>query len=185
LLSPTPETSFEPAAPWQPRPAPGGPELVAGELWRRATLPITALRAIGQATSHPVAALEALWGGAAGLVEVFGKAGTPASPTPLNPPQIGPHRRFDWTRFDLGRVKAVKQALGGTVNDVVLATVVGALRRYLRARGVVPENLDFRAMIPVSVRAAGERGALGNRVAQILAPLPLGEPDPRRRLERV
>jgi WS/DGAT/MGAT family acyltransferase len=82
-------------------------------------------------------------------------------------------------------VKAVKRRLGGTLNDVVLATVVGALRRFLPARGVAVEDLDFRALIPVSVRAKSERGALGNKVSQMLAHLPLDERDPCRRLQRV
>src|SRR5690606_3824190 len=102
-----------------------------------------------------------------------------------NPERIGPHRRFDWLRMDLSEVKAVKHRLGGTVNDVVLATVVGALRRFLPARGVAVEDLDFRALIPVSVRARNERGALGNKVAQMMARLPLDERDPYRRLQRV
>jgi GGDEF domain-containing protein len=87
--------------------------------------------------------------------------------------------------MDLDRVKEVKRRVGGTVNDVVLATVVGALRRFLPSRGVRTDDLDFRALIPVSVRAQSERGSLGNKVAQMIAVLPLDERDPRRRLERV
>jgi hypothetical protein len=71
------------------------------------------------------------------------------------------------------------------LNDVVLATVAGALRQYLRAHRVALRGLDFRVMCPVSMRPASAAGALGNRVVMLVAPLPLDERDPRRRLERV
>jgi WS/DGAT/MGAT family acyltransferase len=82
-------------------------------------------------------------------------------------------------------VRAVKAKLGGTLNDVVLAVVAGALRRFLRQRGLAVESLDVRAMLPVNVRAAADREQLGNRVAMLVARLPLAEHDPRRRLEAV
>ena len=74
----------------------------------------------------------------------------------------------------------MKHALGGSVNDVVLATVTGAVRRFLEGRQVNVETLDFRVMAPVSVRAPGERGTLGNRVSAWMVDLPLAERDPRR-----
>ncbi len=67
----------------------------------------------------------------------------PAPPTPYNGP-IGPHRRFTWVRADLADVKAIKDELGGTVNDVVLATVAGALGRHLRRRGRRPTGSSSR-----------------------------------------
>jgi WS/DGAT/MGAT family acyltransferase len=185
LLSPTPDDAFEPAAKWTPRPAPSPRELVAGELWRRATMPLDVARAAARAVTDPGRVLSSAYDTAIGLANVLGETAVPASETPLNPEHIGPHRRFDWLRMDLARVKAVKQRLGGTVNDVVLATVVGALRRYLPQHGVRLADLDFRAFIPVSIRARDQRGAFGNKVAQMLARLPVDERDPRRRLERV
>jgi WS/DGAT/MGAT family acyltransferase len=107
-----------------------------------------------------------------------------AADTPLNRP-IGPHRRIDWRSIALHRVKFVKERLGGTVNDVVLATVAGALRRFLRRRRVPLEELDFRTVVPVSVREAGERGQMNNRAAAWILSLPLQERDPRRRYTRV
>jgi len=118
------------------------------------------------------------------MLEALQGASTPASATPINP-SIGPHRRFDWLRFPLDEVKEVKRQLGGTVNDVVLATVVGAARRFLGARGAETGGLDFRALVPVSVRAEGQRGQAGNRVVNYIAPLPIDEGDPRRRYARV
>jgi WS/DGAT/MGAT family acyltransferase len=171
-------------ATWLPRPAPGPIRLLADELRHRAALPGRALRAARAALQRPGAALESASGTLGSVREaVFRGLGT-ASPTPLNE-SIGPYRRFDWTCFDLDSVKEVKDKLGGTLNDVVLAVVAGTLRGFLQQRGLRPEALDFRALLPVSVRRDSERGKLGNRVAYMIAPLPVGEADPRRRLERV
>jgi WS/DGAT/MGAT family acyltransferase len=95
---------------------------------------------------------------------------------------IGSHRRLAWVRADLAQLRRIKDAQGGTVNDVVLAVVSGALGRYLRARGHATSGEELRALVPVSVRAAGEQGALGNRVAAMMAPLPVGVVDPLERL---
>jgi diacylglycerol O-acyltransferase / wax synthase len=108
----------------------------------------------------------------------------PAPPTPYNA-SIGPHRRFTWVRADLGDVKAIKNELGGTVNDVVVATVAGGLGAHLRRRGHRTDGLELKAMIPVSVRTDVERGALGNRVAAMMARLPVWAEDPVTRLEAV
>ena len=121
-------------------------------------------------------------GRALGGVGAMARAGLNAAPaSPLNV-RIGPHRRFTWVRGDLQQFKAIKNALGGTVNDVVLATVAGALGRYLRMHGEATEDTVLKAMVPVSVRAEVERGALGNRVAAMWAPLPIGLTDPVQRL---
>ena len=106
------------------------------------------------------------------------------SPTPLNV-DIGPYRRFDWTRVDLATVKSIRSHFGGKVNDVVLNAVSGAVRNFLIRRGVRVNDLDFRAMVPVSVRSDDEYGKLGNRITQMLTRLPLDESDPVARLQRV
>jgi WS/DGAT/MGAT family acyltransferase len=95
------------------------------------------------------------------------------------------HRSFDWLDMKLADVKRVKDRLGGTVNDVVLATVAGALRRFLALRRVDVDRLQIRANVPVSVRAAEERGSLGNRIALWMTDLPVAEPEPLARLARV
>lgn len=165
---------------WLPRPAPGPVRLLGDELLRRAGLPLAALRAGRRALVAPRRTLAEARDAARSVQEILEPGLDTASPTPLNGP-IGPHRRFDWTGFDLAAVKEVKQRLGGTVNDVVLATVAGAMRAFLARRGVAVDELDFRAQVPVNVRASRERGRLGNRVATLLARLPVHEPDPRRR----
>jgi WS/DGAT/MGAT family acyltransferase len=82
-------------------------------------------------------------------------------------------------------LKRIKNTLGGTVNDVVLAIVTGALRRWLHSRGIRTEGLELRALVPVSIRAEDEHGHLGNRIAAVRGPLPVYIADPLQRLEAV
>jgi diacylglycerol O-acyltransferase len=184
MLSPAPSTTFEPASQWRPRPAPTPGELLMGEFWRRSAGALSAARMGAGVLASPFQSLRSGWERAGGILEVLGPGSVPASPTPINSP-IGPHRRFDWLRMSLDDVKAVKRELGGTVNDVVLATVAGAARRFLVSRGLRTEGLDFRALVPVSLRSDERRGELGNRVANFVAGLPIEEPDPRRRYARI
>src|SRR5262249_57169466 len=94
----------------------------------------------------------------------------------------GSHRRFTWTRGQLEDFKRIKNVFGGTVNDVVLTVVSGALRSWLRGRGIKTEGLELRALVPVSIRAEDERGRLGNRIAAMRGPLPVYIEDPVQRL---
>ncbi|MEN3284428.1 MAG: diacylglycerol O-acyltransferase / wax synthase, partial [Solirubrobacteraceae bacterium] len=119
-----------------------------------------------------------------GLGEVAWAGLNPAPETPLNV-EIGPHRRFCVVRNELADFKAVKDAFGGTVNDVVLAVVSGALRHWLQSRGVRTEGLELRALVPVSIRAQDERGMTGNRIAAMRGPLPVYIEDPVARLRTV
>jgi len=169
---------------WLPRPAPSPARLLGDELARRAALPLELLRAGGRTLTGPLRSLDGAREAVEAVSEILAPGLRTATPTPLNGP-VGPHRRFDWTEFDLDEVKAVKNRLGGTVNDVVLAVVAGAMRTFLARRGVAVDDLDFRAQVPVNVRAPSERGKLGNRVATLVARLPVHEPDRRRRYEEV
>jgi WS/DGAT/MGAT family acyltransferase len=103
---------------------------------------------------------------------------------PLNE-EIGPHRRYVWVRSDLATLKRIKDALGGTVNDVVLTVVTGALRRWLESRSIRTEGLELRALVPVSIRSEDEQGNLGNRITLMRGPLPVYVEDPVRRLRIV
>lgn len=184
LMSPTPETTVPEKPRFIPRPAPTPVDLLREELLRRSTIPLQAVRGL-QAVSRQIqeARLDTL----ARIRALAGTLGTTlqlASDTPLNRP-IGPHRRFDWLTTDLGALRAVRRALGGSLNDVVLTVVTGAVRRFLRYRQVDPDRVQFRVMAPVSVRAPEERGTLGNRVSAWIVELPLAERDPRVRLERI
>ena len=102
----------------------------------------------------------------------------PAPPTPYNAGQVGPDRRLAWTRASLDDIKAIKNTLGGTVNDVVLTVVTLALRRHLMRRGEDIDDLELKAFVPVSVRTEDQRGTLGNQVSGMVTTLPVSSADP-------
>jgi WS/DGAT/MGAT family acyltransferase len=179
-----PDATVSKPKPWKPRPAPRALDLVAGELRRRADMGLSALGAVAGTAVHPLRAASAVREGVAALAEIVGAGLHRVSPTPLNI-EIGPHRRFDWLHYDLEEVKELKNRLGATVNDVVLANVAGALRTFLIQRGEDVSDLDFRAMVPVNIRTKDDSGKLGNRVATMSVPLPLDEPDASKRLARM
>ncbi len=166
---------------WIPRPLPSRAQLLADAMLERATVPAEMARGVRATLRGPrhVAGRAARAVAGVGAVARAGLQAAP--PSPLNT-RIGPHRRFTWVREDLRRFKVIKDTLEATVNDVVLASVAGALGRYLGRHGEATEETVLRAMVPVSVRADAERGALGNRVAAMWAPLPIGLADPVERL---
>ncbi len=170
----------QPEEPWLPSPEPGRAELLAEALVERVVSPAEAVRGVRRVLRGPRRALRALQETAL-AAGALAWAGIAAPDTPFNV-DIGPHRRFAWVRAALIDLKRVKNELGGTVNDVVLAAVAGALGRYLRSHGHQTANLEIRAMVPVSVRTADEKGELGNRVSAMMAPLPVWCEDPARRL---
>jgi len=184
IMSPYPEPNTAAPEPWTPRPRPTDARLIFDETLRRAAQPPAVVRAVYEAVRDPETKLREFTEAAAGVVEAFAPALSPVSPTPLNV-EVGPHRRFDWTEMKVADLKAVKNVLGGTLNDVVLATVSGALRTFFARRGLDPDELEIRAMVPVSVRSNDERGHLGNRVTQLTAPLPVKLVDPVERLQAV
>jgi diacylglycerol O-acyltransferase / wax synthase len=164
-------------APWVPRPLPSGAQLLADALLERTTVPGEVVRGARAVWRGPRQVLGRIRDdlAAVGALAWAGVNGAPASELNV---KIGPHRRFTWVDGDLTRFKAIKNELGGTVNDVVLTAVSLALGRFLRERGTDTSEIQLKAMVPVSVRADAERGALGNRVATMYAPLPLGSEDP-------
>ena len=168
---------------WRPRPAPGLARLQFDEMRRRAGGSSNLLRSARTLVQSPNLR-ESVQETASQVIDTLGSFVRPASQTPLNEP-IGPHRRIDFTRCDFETVRSIRKAAGGKVNDVVLSCVTGAVRRYLLARKMRVEELDFRILVPVNVRAASENGSAGNRVSNLLVPAPLGEADPRRRLAQV
>lgn len=182
--SPDPLPVAPPDQEWVPAPPPSDAQLLADALLERATVPAEMLRGIRALLRGPRTVAARAGEALAGVGALAWLGLRPAPPSPFNVP-VGPHRRFRWVHGDLDRFKAVKNALGGTVNDVVLAVVAGALGRYMRLHGDATDGLVLRAMVPVSVRADAERGALGNRVAAMWAPLPVGIVDPVARLQRI
>ena len=155
-----------------------------GALYDLTALPARAARSGLDLAAHPRRAAAVL-DGARGLVELALRdelAGAPQ--TSLNVP-LGEHRRLAVGHVELARVKAIGHALGGTVNDVVLALVTAGLRRLLLQRGEEPPA-GVRAMVPVSLRAGGDDAVtLGNRVWSLFVTLPVDEPDPAERYRLV
>ncbi len=190
VLSASPEATITEAPRWHPRPVPSRRELAREEARRRITGPLALGRAALGAIRNPREIVETALNVTeqiSAVTETLGAGFSPASDSLFNQP-IGPHRRFEWTTFDLSEVKRVKDRLGGTVNDAVLAVVAGAVGSFMRGRGLAPEKiaeLDFRAMVPVSMRPLSQRGTLGNRIASWAARLPIAETDPRRRLQTI
>jgi diacylglycerol O-acyltransferase / wax synthase len=182
-VKPVPEPA-EPEHEWVPEPEPSAAELVAKDLGGVAQLPFRVLRRAERAIEHPRSALRHATEAAEALGEVGWAFANPAPKLPLNV-EIGSHRRYAGVRSELETFKRVKDTFGGTVNDVVLAVVTGALRRWLRGRGIRTEGLELRAQVPVSVRAEDERGQLGNRLVAVRAPLPVYVADPVKRLDVV
>src|SRR5277367_346993 len=175
---PDPPPPPRPRAPWVAKPLPGRAKLLGEALMERSTVPAEMTRGARALLRRPRRALSQLKDGLAsiGATTVAG-INAPAPPSPFNV-DIGLHRRYTFLDADLARFKAIKDSLGGTLNDVVLASVSLALGRYLRAQGQDTEGLVLKAMVPVSVRADSQRGALGNQVAAMWAPLPVGVEDP-------
>jgi diacylglycerol O-acyltransferase / wax synthase len=184
MMGPDPAAPMVKAPRWMPRPVPAAWRLLADEVARRAAVPIDVARGAQALLTRPRRALGAARDAVEGVGEALWAGLAPSSPTPINC-DIGPHRRFDWLKLDLEVVKDIRNRLGGTVNDVVLAIVAGAMRRFLRGRGEQVEELSFRAMVPVNLRDAAEHNGLGNRVSFMMAPLPLAERNPSHRLQKV
>ena len=182
-LNPVPEQPHSDDA-WTPQPEPSSATLLAKGVEDVARAPVRAVRRLERAVQHPESAVKQVSDAVEAVSEVGWNFANPAPKVPMNV-EIGSHRRFAWVRSDLDRFKRVKNALGGTVNDVVLAVVAGALREWLRGRGIRTEGLELRAQVPVSIRASDEHGQLGNRLAVMRAPLPVYIADPVRRLEAV
>ncbi|MDQ6774691.1 MAG: wax ester/triacylglycerol synthase family O-acyltransferase, partial [Actinomycetota bacterium] len=179
-----PPPSEEELEPWRAASEPSPAELVvAGVRGFVSTSAGIATRAIS-AAAQPSRTLSAVRDVAEGVGEIVWAGLNPAPETPLNVP-IGPHRRFAVVRQELSDYKLVKDSLGGTVNDVVLTVVSGALARWLRSRGIRTEGLELRALVPVSVRTKHERGDWGNRLTVMRGPLPVYITDPVARLRFV
>ena len=179
-LEPVPE----PAAvtdDWIPEPEPGTSELVARGISDAVAAPVKLAERAVAAARHPETAARKAVEALEGVSEIVTAFADPAPDVPLNQ-KIGPHRRYVWARSELATFKRIKDVLGGTVNDVVLAVVTGSLRNWLHGRGVRTEGLELRALVPVSIRTEDEHGNLGNRVALMRGPLPVYIEDPVRRL---
>jgi diacylglycerol O-acyltransferase len=183
-LAPEPREVEHPQSAWKPNREPSSLELAARGIKGLVKTPVElAVRAAG-AAARPNQTLDAAREALEGIGEIVWAGLNPAPDTPLNVP-IGPHRRFVGVTNNLSDFKLVKDAFGGTVNDVVLTVVAGALRRWLRSRGVRTEGLELRALVPVSTRTEQQAHLMGNRIVVMRGPLPVYIEDPAARLRVV
>ena len=184
LLTATPQKKAEAPGVWRPRPAPGRVQLGLDEVRRAVRAPLTAGSALAGLALDRDGARHAFTERARAASRMLSSYDG-ITPVPFNQP-IGPYRRLDWCTMSMDRIRAVRRAAGGTVNDVVLATAAGAIGSYLqRSRGLALELLKFKALAPVSTRGKEEQGALGNRVSAWVVALPLAERDPLERLRKI
>ena len=182
-LSPNPEPLPEQDA-WVPEQEPSQAELVAEGIKAIVKTPSRIAGEALKVARDPSSTLDVAREAAEGVGEIAWAGLNPAPDVPLNVP-IGPHRRIFWLQCELADFKAVKDGLGGTVNDAFLAVVAGGLGRWLRTRGVRTEGLELRGLVPVSIRAKDEHHNLGNRITAMRGPLPVYATDPVERLRIV
>jgi WS/DGAT/MGAT family acyltransferase len=186
LLNITPTSDIEEPEDWIPRPYPTHTQLGVAEAARLTGRLVDRLGHLSEAVRDGLTLSDRTRDkSSAALSSLRSGWLRAADRTPLNP-DIGPNRRFDWTDTPLEDIKALKNKLGGSVNDVVLAITAGAVRRFLiEQRSYDVSGVEFRVMNPVSTRSADQKGALGNQVAMWLLELPIQEADPRVRFEKV
>lgn len=165
------------------RPAPSKLRMTIEALVERTLVP-EAVGLVTGAVTDPKGTAESAVRTAAGLVGLGRAAVKQAPSTPYNHP-VGPARSFSWQRESMTDVKALKDALGGSVNDVVLTVMAAALGSDLRGRGMETDGLEIYAFIPVSVRSDDGKGELGNKVSGLKVALPMGVGDPLERFARV
>jgi len=168
-----------PIADWHPSAEPSGAELAARALGRQ---PIELARALASGLRHPRTFASTAVTTAKG-VAAYAPFLRPHGSSLTAP--VGPHRSYSWTSRPLAEAKTIKDALGGTVNDVVLATITHGFRGLLRSSGDSVAGRKVRSLVPVSVRAEHERGVLSNRVSALFVDLPVGVDDPVERLEAI
>jgi diacylglycerol O-acyltransferase / wax synthase len=174
-----------PPTPWSAKPLPGPAKLLGEALIERSTVPAEMARGARALLRAPRRAVSQVKDGLASVgATTLAGINAPAPPSPFNV-DIGPHRRYTFLDAQLAEFKAIKDSLGGTLNDVVLASVSLALGRYLRGHGHDTDGLVLKAMVPVSVRSKAQRGALGNQVAAMWAPLPVGIENPAECLHKI
>jgi WS/DGAT/MGAT family acyltransferase len=178
----TPEPQEIQRKPWVPEHEPEPREVLIEAVRDQVTHPFMSLAdSFGRVVQAPQQAWDQARTVLGGIGEILAKGQAPEGP--FNE-RIGPNRRFAMAEVPVSDAKAVKNELGGTVNDVVLAAVAGSLRKLLEHRGENPEG-SMRAMVPVSTRDDSKRMALGNQVSMFFAELPVGISDPAKRLEKI
>jgi WS/DGAT/MGAT family acyltransferase len=183
-LVPNPEPTPPPAEPWRPAELPGPLQSWSDAVFQQWDQQV---RAFNEATAgwlDPRAQFRQITALARAFETTVPAAVRPRPATPWNR-RIGAKRAFAWTEINFQEVRGIRGKLGGTVNDVVLTVLGGALGRYLADKGQKTDGAALRFMIPVNVRSESEQGALGNRVSMMLPNIPIGIASPADRLMAV
>ena len=183
ILDQQPEASDPVPDYWKPLPEPTSVRLLGDAAVDYLVTPFEQFRGLRTVVRAPRENLHRVSEFAHALRSMWGLTSTSGLAT-LNGP-IGPHRRYHWAHGSLADVKAIRGALGGTVNDVVLASITRGFRDLLISRGGAVEGCSVRTMVPVSVRGSGERGEYNNKVSAMFAELPVGIEDPVERLNAI
>ncbi len=178
-LAPDAVVGSPPATPWRASPAPTREDLLREAAQDLVLHPV---EAVGHSIGAPMRTMRALAETVAGVRDVVDMGAPPAGPFDT---QVGPARRFAMAEASFDRIREIKRALGGTVNDVVLTAIAGGLHDLLEHRAEHTERRTLRVMVPVSVRSKAEQGEVGNRVAPAFVDVPVGPLRARTRLERV
>jgi len=185
ILDTSPEPRSTPAGSWRPAAEPSAVELLAGAVNDLVRTPSAVVDAVRAALSDVRRTAARVAGTATGVLAMARTVSRSAPDSPLNV-EIGEQRRYGTADSLLDDYKAIRKTHGGTVNDVVLTVVTGALRQWLMTRGeAVGGTSVVRAMVPVSIRTEDQSGALGNRVSSYLVDLPVGEKSPVMRLHQI
>jgi len=183
VLDRSPEGSPPVVDDWQPSPEPGTAELAWHSVSGLARVPFTlGARAAGLAL-HPATTAQRVVEVGRGATAMGGLLRSVPGSSLTGP--IGPHRRWDHARAEIADVRVIRHALGGTLNDVVLAAVTRGFRDLLASRGESLDGRTVRTLVPVSLRTADARGVFDNRVSAMFAELPVATADPIERLEGV
>jgi len=180
LLDARPVARPEEPPDWIARPAPSAEALLRDGIVERVRLAAHAARESGQWLVGPQAWRQAFDVGG----EVVRAALAPPPATPFNRP-IGPHRVVNWARVEFDALERAGKQLGGTVQDVALAAVAGAVARLLARTGARVTGDAIRVVVPVTARPASDPGVPGNRTDAGVVSLPVGERDVRRRVRAI
>ncbi|GAC1444400.1 MAG: diacyglycerol O-acyltransferase [Mycobacteriales bacterium] len=183
MLDSSPDPDRPTEQDWNPDAPASRARLLANAVGERVVSPYEIVRSARRVVRAPRTFAKDAFATAQGLSSMLGLA-VPTAATSLNGP-IGPHRRYSWARGSVSEVKGVRSALGGTLNDVVLAAISQGFRELLVSRGEDVDGRTVRSLVPVSVRRAGEKGTYNNRVSAMFAELPVGIADPVERLRAV
>ena len=185
LFDVSPDTKdLSPDEPWVPSPAPTPAQLAAKGFEGLVRRAFEVGSGVADLVSDPGGMVQRASEVGEGLSDVLRTFMTPPPDTPFNVTP-GPHRRFAVVDAELAELKEIKDAFGGTVNDVVLTVVGGGLAHFMRERGMDTTGMELRACVPVSVRTDATKDSMGNEITIMMAPLPVDEGDPVARLRRV